>query len=101
MSASLSCKRSSDSKLTLSHVQRLYPSVFLLFHSEHGSPIIGGIWHPSVESPRAFSVGLSFAVKPVVAEEGKAKVVLDKKAVFREIERVGKGLVVKVEEPKR
>ncbi|BGO93928.1 U3 snoRNP protein [Rhodotorula toruloides] len=82
-------------------LNRLYPSVFLLFHSEHGSPIIGGIWHPSVESPRAFSVGLSFAVKPVVAEEGKAKVVLDKKAVFREIERVGKGLVVKVEEPKR
>jgi U3 small nucleolar RNA-associated protein 22 len=38
-------------------------------------------------------------VKPVAAtDEGKAKVVLDKKAVFREIERVGKGLVVKIEE---
>jgi len=86
--------------------QRLYPSTFVLFHSEHGSPVIGGIWHPSVEAPRAFKVGLGFPARPVVdgaegAQDGKAKVALDKKAVFREIERVGKGFVVKVEEVKR
>lgn len=84
--------------------QRVYPSVFLLFHSEHGSPIVGGIWNPSVEAPRAFKVGLGFPTKPVRdpdAKEGKAKVVLDKKAVFRDIERIGKGFVVRVEEVKQ
>ncbi|KPV75399.1 uncharacterized protein RHOBADRAFT_53381 [Rhodotorula graminis WP1] len=86
-------------------LELLYPSTFVLFHSEHGSPVIGGIWHPSVEASRAFKVGLGFPARPVVddaeAKDGKAKVVLDKRAVFRDIERVGKGFVVKVEEVKR
>ncbi|GJN89156.1 hypothetical protein Rhopal_002130-T1 [Rhodotorula paludigena] len=88
----------------IKQLQRVYPSVFLLFHSEHGSPIVGGIWNPSVEAPRAFKVGLGFPTKPVRdpdAKEGKAKVVLDKKAVFRDIERIGKGFVVRVEEVKQ
>ncbi|BGP47983.1 U3 snoRNP protein [Rhodotorula kratochvilovae] len=85
-------------------LQRLFPSIFLLFHSEHGSPVLGGIWHPSVEAPRALKVGLGYPTRPVVGEaekDGKAKVVLDKKAVFRDIERLGKRFVVKVEEVKR
>ncbi|GAA5861600.1 hypothetical protein JCM3774_002641 [Rhodotorula dairenensis] len=80
-------------------LQRNYGSLFLLFHSEHGSPTIGGIWNPALEAPRPFKVGLGFPIKPVRDDKGgKAKVVLDKKAVFRGIERLGRGLVVKVEE---
>ncbi|GAA5958854.1 hypothetical protein JCM8115_000667 [Rhodotorula mucilaginosa] len=83
-------------------LQRNYGSLFLLFHSEHGSPVIGGIWNPASEAPRAFKVGLGFPIKPISEDNGgKAKVILDKKAVFREIERLGKGVVVKVEEVKQ
>ncbi|POY71794.1 hypothetical protein BMF94_5155 [Rhodotorula taiwanensis] len=79
-----------------------YGSVFLLFHSEHGAPTIGAIWNPAAEAPKAFKVGLGYPIKPVRDDDGgKAKVVLDKKAVYREIERLGKGLVSKVDEVRR
>lgn len=77
--------------------QRLFPSTFLLFHSPHGSSTIGGIWHPSIEGSRPFKVGLGFPVLPVEAEGGKAKVVIDKKSVLQQVQRLGKGLVKKVE----
>ncbi|GAA5919932.1 hypothetical protein JCM6882_000002 [Rhodosporidiobolus microsporus] len=83
-------------------LERLYPSIFLLFHSADGAPIIGGIWHPTVEGAKAFKVGLGYPVTPTEGgADGKVKVVLDKKAVMKEIERLGKGLVAKVEEVKR
>ncbi|GAA5876581.1 hypothetical protein JCM8547_002416 [Rhodosporidiobolus lusitaniae] len=83
------------------HLERLYPSIFLLFHSADGASLIGGIWNPSVEGPKAFKVGAGYPVTPVEGADGKVKVELDKRAVLREIERLGKGLVVKVEEVKR
>ncbi|KAL8278934.1 hypothetical protein RQP46_008603 [Phenoliferia psychrophenolica] len=85
----------------VSQVQASYPSTFLLFHSTDGAPVIGGIWNPSAEAPRAWKIGLGFPCKPVVGEDGKddgkARVVLDKEAVMREIERLGTGLVVRTE----
>lgn len=81
--------------------QRLYPSTFLLFFSPDGSPIIGGIWNPAAEGPRQWKVGLGFPAKPVnvTGEESgsKAKVVLDKDAVLGEVERLGAGLVKRIE----
>jgi U3 small nucleolar RNA-associated protein 22 len=81
--------------------QRLYPSIFLLFHSADGAPLIGGIWNPSVEGSKAFRIGLGYPITPLEGEDGKVKVALDKRAVLREIERLGKGLVLKVEEVQR
>ncbi|GAA5820452.1 hypothetical protein JCM10212_006122 [Sporobolomyces blumeae] len=83
-------------------LERLYPSVFLLFHSAEGSATIGGIWNPSHLGPKPFKTGLGVPLRPVGSssssdKEAKAKVELDRKAVLKEIERLGKGLVVKVE----
>ncbi|GAA5959104.1 hypothetical protein JCM10213_008290 [Rhodosporidiobolus nylandii] len=83
------------------HLERLYPSVFLLFYSADGAPVIGGIWNPSVEGAKAFKVGLGYPSAPAETGDGKAKVTLDKRAVLRDIERLGKGLVSRVEEVKR
>ncbi|BGP55361.1 hypothetical protein JCM8202_004701 [Rhodotorula sphaerocarpa] len=85
----------------VAQLRETYGELCLLFYSEHGSPVIGGIWHPSVEAPRPYKVGLGYPIQPVRGDDNKARVVLDKKAVYREIERLGKGLVVKVEEVKR
>ncbi|KAK4699493.1 U3 small nucleolar RNA-associated protein 22, partial [Phenoliferia sp. Uapishka_3] len=85
----------------VTEVQSLYPSTFLLFHSPDGSPVIGGIWNPSAEAARAWKIGLGFLCKPAEedasVEAGKARVVLDKAAVLREVERLGKGLVQRTE----
>lgn len=79
----------------------LYPSTFLLFYSTDGGSVIGGIWNPTAEAIRPWSVGLGFPARPVTAqkngETGKAKVVLDKTAVLLEMERLGKGLVSRIE----
>lgn len=75
----------------------MYPSVFKLFYSLEGEPVIGGIWNPHVEAARPFKVGIGFPIKPEVEGEGKAKVVLDKDAVMKGIERAGKGLIKRVE----
>lgn len=41
---------------------------------------------------------MGFPLQPVIGEgESKAKVQLDRRAVLKEIERLGKGLIVKVE----
>ncbi|GAA6027314.1 hypothetical protein JCM8097_002585 [Rhodosporidiobolus ruineniae] len=82
-------------------LERLYPSIFLLFYSADGAPVIGGIWNPAVEGAKAFKVGLGYPITPVDATaDGKPKVALDKRVVLKEIERLGKGFVVKVEEVK-
>lgn len=81
--------------------QRLYPSVFLLFHSATGASTIGGIWNPAHEGPKQFKTGQGVPLRPVVVNgagaDDKAKVELDKRAILKEIERFGKGLVTKVE----
>jgi U3 small nucleolar RNA-associated protein 22 len=59
--------------------------------------VIGGIWNPSQLGPRQFKTGLGVPLKPVKGEGEKAKVEMDKRAIFKEIERFGKGLVTKVE----
>ncbi|GAA6002549.1 hypothetical protein JCM10207_001176 [Rhodosporidiobolus poonsookiae] len=82
-------------------LERLYPSIFLLFYSADGGSVIGGIWNPAVEGAKSFKVGMGYPVTPADGSEGKAKVVLDKRAVLKEIERLGKGLVTKVEEVAR
>ncbi|GAA5980525.1 hypothetical protein JCM11641_006669 [Rhodosporidiobolus odoratus] len=80
-------------------LQRLYPTLFLLFYSAEGSSTIGGIWKPSFEGAKAFKVGSEGPQVPVAdAAEGMTRVVLDKRAVLREIQRLAAGLVVTVEE---
>ncbi|GAA5910741.1 rRNA-processing protein UTP22 [Sporobolomyces salmoneus] len=82
----------------VTQLERLYPSIFRLFHSAHGSSTIGGIWNPSQLGSRQFKTGLGIPLRPVAVEGGeKAKVEMDKRAVLKEIERFGKGLVTKVE----
>ncbi|GAA5928290.1 rRNA-processing protein UTP22 [Sporobolomyces koalae] len=82
-------------------LERVFPSIFLLFHSETGASTIGGIWNPTQLGPRQFKTGLGFPLTPVVEERdaaaAKAKVQLDRRAVLKEIERLGKGFVTKVE----
>ena len=77
--------------------QITFPSTFLLFHSPEGHIVIGGIWNPSAEPERQWKIGLGFPCRPVEGTEEKAKVVLDKDEVMREIERLGTGLVVRTE----
>ncbi|GAA5969887.1 hypothetical protein JCM3765_002928 [Sporobolomyces pararoseus] len=77
---------------------RLYPSIFLLFHSANGSSVIGGIWNPSQLGPRQFKTGLGIPLRPITdGSKEKPKVEMDKRAILKEIERFGKGLVTKVE----
>ncbi|KAK4049077.1 U3 snoRNP protein [Microbotryomycetes sp. JL221] len=92
-------------------LETLYPSTFVLFHAVQGGSVIGGIWDPSVEGPpRSFKVGLGFPFKPANPMskaaangsedgQGKSKVVINKKAILSQIERIGKGLVSRTEQP--
>lgn len=74
--------------------------MFLLFTSSSGTPTIGGIWNPTAETSRPWTVGLGFPVRPVTAKQGetsKAKVQLDKTAILAEVEKLGKGLIRRIE----
>lgn len=78
--------------------------------------MIGGIWNPSIENPRPWKVGLGFPVQPVILDatsssassssvngkseatnSNKAKVQVDKQVILKDLERLGKGLIVRVE----
>ncbi|SCZ98606.1 BZ3500_MvSof-1268-A1-R1_Chr3-1g05495 [Microbotryum saponariae] len=77
-----------------------FPGIFKLFHSPSESAI-GGIWNPSIVAPKTFKVGLGVPLKPLVIKDGsdtsKPKVELDKANMLRQIERLGRGLLTKVE----
>lgn len=74
----------------------MFGSVFLIFYSPDGSPTLGAVWNSTAEAARPWKVGIEFPTKPLVEANGKAKVVLDKAAILREVERLGHGLVKKV-----
>ena len=67
--------------------------------------MIGGIWNPAVEAPRPWKVGLGFPCRPVAGIAGdvkdgtssKLKVELDKSVLLRDLERIGKGLILDIE----
>uniref|UniRef100_V5GFV1 U3 small nucleolar RNA-associated protein 22 n=2 Tax=Kalmanozyma brasiliensis (strain GHG001) TaxID=1365824 RepID=V5GFV1_KALBG len=76
----------------------LYSDSFRLYHDQHGGSVIGGLFNPALGREREFKVGLGFSSCP--AEEFGSKKVgvkLNKPAIMAEIERLGEGLVEKVE----
>lgn len=81
----------------ISFFQSHYSSVCLIFYSPDGAPIIAGVWNPISETSRPWKVGLGFPCKPIIEANGKNKVIIDKDEILRDIERLGKGLVVRVE----
>lgn len=73
----------------------LYPGTFRLFYDEHGGTAIGGQWNPSRatgESP--FKVLLHYSSAPVADRD---RVTLNRPAILAEIERLGHGLVTRIE----
>lgn len=89
-------------------LRSLYSDSMRLYHDPYGSPIIGGIFNPLLAGEkRRFKVAAGFNALPVAASEsgvpeGKGQgsrdeVVLNTSAVLAEIERLGEGLVKRVE----
>ncbi|WFD35008.1 U3 snoRNP protein [Malassezia cuniculi] len=73
----------------------LYPGTFRLFYDEHGGTAIGGQWNPvRAQGDAQFKVLLHYSSEPV---EGRDRVTLNKSAVLAEIERLGHGLVARIE----
>lgn len=80
-------------------LRALYSDSFRLYHDKHGGCVIGGLFNPSLDRERDFKVGLGFSSQPASANKGKkqTQVKLNKVAIMAEIERLGEGLVDKVE----
>ncbi|PWZ00349.1 Nrap-domain-containing protein [Testicularia cyperi] len=91
----------------LTLLRSLYSDSFRLFHDVHGGTVIGGLFNPSLDRSRDFKVGLGFnsclgaaeAATPVsqTSNQDGRHVMLNKAALMAEIERLGQGLVDKVE----
>ncbi|KAJ9477861.1 U3 small nucleolar RNA-associated protein 22 [Pseudozyma hubeiensis] len=85
---------SAEAFLTL--LRELYSDSFRLYHDQHGGSVVGGLFNPSLDRERDFKVGLGFSSQPSDAGS-KTQVKLNKPAIVAEIERLGEGLVQKVE----
>jgi U3 small nucleolar RNA-associated protein 22 len=105
-------------RVTHGVLQFIYADTMKLFYDPLGGDRIGGVWDPSLKSPRPFRVLGSFSSIPVVKvnfSKAQSKdlgfhrylqetetikdhkmVVLNEKAVLGEIERMGKMLVKRI-----
>ncbi|SPC64141.1 uncharacterized protein UHOD_05221 [Ustilago sp. UG-2017b] len=82
----------------LAVLRGLYSDSFRLYHDKHGGNVIGGLFNPSLDRERDFKVGLGFSSCPTSSKaEKKTQVQVNKVAIMAEIERLGEGLVEKVE----
>ncbi|KAK0556523.1 U3 snoRNP protein [Tilletia horrida] len=105
----------------VSLLQRLYRDSFRLFHDRHGGgDVIGGSWNPYLlRQARRYRVALDFSVKPVPDGEGrygsshpteadevdesggrsgkKDQVLLNHRAIYAELERLGHGFVQRID----
>ncbi|KAK0529877.1 U3 snoRNP protein [Tilletia horrida] len=77
-------------------LQQLYQDSFRLFHDGHGGTIIGGSWNPHLrDQSRKYRVALGFSARPVAGNGDQVK--LNVPGVLAEIERLGAGLVKRIE----
>ncbi|KAF8320436.1 Nrap protein [Clavulina sp. PMI_390] len=83
-------------------IQRIYGDSVVWFYDSLGGTSIGGVWNPSLKTPRPFRVLLGFSSKPVQAREEKSSskkmsVLVNESGILAEIERLGSGLIQKIE----
>lgn len=79
----------------VSLLRGIYGDSVRLHYDRHGHTIIGGLFNPTlVTKERKFKVGLGFNSLPV---DGNESVKLNYKAILVEMERLGQGLVDRVE----
>ena len=76
-------------------IESLYLDSMRLYYDGVGGTVIGGLFNPLLAKPRPFRVGLGFNSKP--ADATTTDVVLNHTDVVAEIERLGRGLVQRVE----
>lgn len=80
-------------------IESLYLDSLRLYHDRFGGYMIGGMFNPALnKEQRDFRVGLGFNSIPAsVVGIGSAKeVILNRKAIVQELERIGKGLVRRI-----
>jgi U3 small nucleolar RNA-associated protein 22 len=76
-------------------LESLYSDTMRLYYDGLGGVVVGGLFNPSLSRPRAFRVGLGFNSEP--SDDKGKDVVLNRKDVLAEIERLGNGIVQKIE----
>jgi len=81
--------------LFVAQLQRVYGDAMLVFHDEYGGRVIGIVWNPAKNAPRAFKPFLGYNSAPAPSEA--ALVHINKDAIVAEIARLGAGIVVSVE----
>lgn len=90
----------SKSRLTIS-LQKLYPNVLLPFYDVHGGLVIACLWHPLALPHRNFKPYLGFNTEPASSSgsdgKGSSLTQLNRAAVLKEVERLGAGLITRVE----
>lgn len=99
-----------ESTLTIFSIsQSLYADTFRIFSDVHGGVVLGGLWNPSLSKPRDFKVALGFSSKPSSSSDANSsenskknkkkleQIELNQRGVLAEIERLGQGIVSRVE----
>ncbi|CDO77351.1 hypothetical protein BN946_scf184786.g12 [Trametes cinnabarina] len=80
----------------------VYTDTVLLFYDPLGGNRIGAVWQPALRTPRPFRVLGGFSSTPVPKIEAKAKekekglVIVNERAIFAEIQRIGSTLTERV-----
>ncbi|KAG9081347.1 hypothetical protein FRC07_014526, partial [Ceratobasidium sp. 392] len=78
----------------LADLQSAFGQLAMFFYDPYGGTLIAGLWDPKPTTQvTAFKVMLGYSSMPI--EEGK--VAFNKKAVLREIEIMGKGMVIGID----
>lgn len=79
-------------------LRSIYGDSLRLHFDAHGQTAIGGLFNPTLAmQPRKFKVGLGFNSQPAAADSTTKDVKLNYRAVLAEVERLGVGLVEKIE----
>lgn len=76
-------------------LESLFLDTMRLYYDPIGGIIIGGLFNPSLSKARPFRVGLGFNSKPT--DDKSKDVILNQKDVLAEVERLGKGIIERIE----
>lgn len=56
----------------VSDLKRLYGESVLVFYDRHGGTVVGLLWNPEKENPRALKAFLGYSTRPAGGEVGSS-----------------------------
>ena len=82
----------------LDELRTLYGSNVIFFYNENGGSLIGGVWNP-LTGLKSWKVNVGYSTVPIKqVEGGNSQLTLNKAGTLHDIAKLGRDLILKIEE---